>query len=293
MTLDPAKGDLHPAPDDSGVEFGTSADGLSVARIGDLAFAMVPSRDGSHFLASAWRVPRPLMALRRGDFCSHHGRVENDADFRARMLEQAEHSRELGKLARQTARINCSTPWGVSQGATVYAEGVVSHTTAGHGGFKLSAECNARVSELLREPGGWYEEDAAWSIVATTFPDLFTAYERKIADQTLRDSWPDAWEAIYGRTLGPGESQERDRRAFQAERAADWIVISAIVSRHHPGMTEVIATVGGSRATSAKERRFLVPNDEYLAGQFGFVIDEARHVHYGPSSFAGYEGRAR
>lgn len=87
---------------------------------------------------------------------------------------------------------------------------------------------------------------------------------------------------------------EKDRRAFEKQHAGAWIVISAILSDQHPGMTEVMATVGGSRQFSCEERRFLVANDEYHArGRFGFVIDGARHQAYqGPSSFVGWRGRA-
>lgn len=280
-------------PEDLGVEFGKSADGMAVARIGDHVFAMVPAGHGQYLLASAWRVSRPLAALKRDDFYSHHGAVADEAAFRDRMVEQAEHCRELGLLSRHSVRMTCSTPWGPSQGATVYADGIVCHTTAGHGGFQLSSARNARVHPRLRADGGWYEEDAAWAVVALTFPDLFTVYERKCADQTIRDSWPDAWEAISGRFLAPGESYEKDARAFARKHAGDWIVISALRSDHHAGMTEVIATIGGKRGERVKERRFLVPSDEYAIGRFGFVIDEARHAVYdGPSSFAGWLGRA-
>ncbi|MGN7755554.1 DUF7007 domain-containing protein [Sinorhizobium sp. 22678] len=280
-------------PDSSGVEFGRSADGLSVARIGDLVFAMVPARNGRYFLASAWRMTRPLSDLKRDDFYSHHGSVANEAAFQGRMVEQAEHFRELRALARQSVRMNCSTPWGASQGATVYADGIVSHTTAGHGGFKLSAVRDAAVHPMLQAGGGWYEEDAAWAIVALTFPDLFTRYERKCADKTVRDSWPDAWEAIYGRSLLPGESCERDSQAFAQVHAGDWIVIAALRSDHHPGMTEAIATIGGKRDERAEERRFLVPSSDYAVGRFGFVIDETKHAAYdGPSSFASWRRRA-
>ncbi|MHC2303466.1 DUF7007 domain-containing protein [Rhizobium mongolense] len=272
----------------SGVEFGRSADDLSVARVGDLVFAMVPARDGQYFLASAWRIRRPLTELRRDDYYSHYGVIKDEAAFQVRMVEQAEHSREMRALDRQTARMNCSTPWGPSQGATVYAEGFVSHTTAGHGGFKLSSERNVKIHPTLRCAGGWYEEDAAWAAVPLAYPSLFSAYERKCADRTIRDIWPDAWEAIFRRPLAPGESHEKDRRAFERAHAGDWIVISALRSHHHPGMTEVIATIGGVRAAHAEERRFLVPSDEYEVGQFGFVIDTARHSAYdGPSSFIG------
>jgi hypothetical protein len=89
--------------------------------------------------------------------------------------------------------------------------------------------------------------------------------------------------------LQPGESHEKDRRAFEREHAGHWIVTSAITSKHEPGFVEVVATLGGKRGPGTEERRFLVPSDEYGIGRFGFVIDEARHQIYGgPSDFAGW-----
>lgn len=279
--------------DTSRVEFGRSADGLTVARVGDLVFAMVPWRDGQYFLSSAWRVLRPLADLTRGDFYSHHGRIEDEPAFHARMFEQAEHSRELARLARRPARIHRNTPWGPSQGATIYAEGVVFHTTAGHGGFKLSGNHNAQVHPMLRSQDGWYEEDSAWAAVAVAFPDLFTGFERRCAARTLKDWEPDAWETISGTILSSGQSHVKDRRAFEHHHARDWIVISALRSDHHSGMTEVIATRGGKRDHDAEERRFLVPSTAYEVGRFGFVIDEALHAVYdGPSSFVTWAGRS-
>ena len=174
------------------------------------------------------------------------------------------------------------------------AEGVTSHSTAGHGGIKLSAARNRKVHPMLRSKGGWYEEDAEWAIVAITFPHLFTAFERRCAERTIKDSWPDAWETIFGTILMPGESHEKDRRAFEAAHVHDWIVISAITSKHVVGFAEVIATPGGKRGVGTEERRFLVPSDEYRVGRFGFVIDPARHdVYGGESDFIGWQpGRA-
>ena len=294
MTHPSISADLPSTPPESpAIEFGRSADGLLLARIDDLVFAMVPGREG-HFLASAWRVRRPLDQLRRDDFYSHYGRIEDEAAFHARMTEQAEHSHELKVLSRKTLRISCSTPWGGSQGATVYADGIVSHTTASHGGFHLSAERNAEVHPLLRSESGWYEEDCAWAIVAITFPALFTTYERRCAEKSLKDWWPDAWETIFGVVLGPGESHQKDRRAFEVGHADDWVVIAAILSTYHAGMVEVIATRGGRRDPHAEERRFLVPNAEYEVGRFGFVVDEARHQPCGgPSSFVGARSTGR
>jgi hypothetical protein len=145
---------------------------------------------------------------------------------------------------------------------------------------------------MLRNESGWYEDDECWAIVAITFPRPFTKLERRHAEQTVKDSWPDAWETISGTVLKPGESRTKDRRAFEAEHAADLIVVSAITSEQQMGFVDVIATLGGNRGAGTAERRFLVPADEYDVGRSGFVIDPDRHATYdGPSSFAGWQGR--
>lgn len=286
--------DIDDTSEFPGVEFGRSADGFPVARVGDNAFAMLSGYDGSHFLASGWRIVRPLAEWTRAEFYGHSGCLADEAEFRGKVSENAEHQREKRQLGRVETRVSASTPWGGSQGATVYAEGIVAHSTASHGGFHLSAECNAQVHPMLRAEGGWYEEDCAWAIVAITFPQLFTSFERRCAESTLKDWWPDAWETIFGTILAPGESYEKDRRAFEIEHANSWVVISAIRSNQHAGMVEVIATRGGRRDDVAEEQRFLVPSDEYDIGRFGFVVDPARHAAYeGPSSFVGYAGAGR
>ncbi|UXT85257.1 DUF7007 domain-containing protein [Agrobacterium tumefaciens] len=280
-------------PDLSGVEFATSADGLALARIGDLVLAMVTSPGGVAFVASAVDVCRPLTDLTRADFIGHDGRVADEAEFRARVAETAGHKRDLAKLNRVQTRMSASTPWGGSQRAIVYADGVVAHLTSGHGGFHLSTERNAKVHPLLRKDMPWYEEDCEWAIVAISFPDLFTGYERSMAEKIIRNTWPDAWEKIHGRTLAEGESWARDRRAFDQRHAADYIVMSAILSDQRPGMTEVVAKIGGGHIRGGEERRFVVGSDEYAArGLFGFVIDLGRHTAYdGPSSFIGWRSR--
>ncbi len=280
-------------PDLSGVEFATSADGMPIARIDDTVLAMVTSPSGFAFLASAVFVRRPLAELTRDDFIGHDGRLADEAEFRTCVAETARHKRDLAALNRVQTRMSASTPWGGSQIAVIYAEGVVAHSTAGHGGFHLSADRNARIHPLLRKHSPWYEEDNEWAIVANSFPELFTGYERSMAEKTIRNTWPDAWEAIHCCKLAEGESWSKDRRAFDERHAADHVVISAIFSDRNPGMTEVVAIVGGNRRADNDERRFLVPSDEYAGrSRFGFVIDPVRHAEYqGPSSFIGWRSR--
>ncbi|MDE2361129.1 MAG: hypothetical protein KGM42_00515 [Hyphomicrobiales bacterium] len=272
-------------PNPADVVFGRSAEDFPVACVGENAFAMLPGRDGRHYLATGWRVARPLAQWTRADFFGHSGELADEAAFRSHVLESAQHQHEKRALGRREIQSRAHTPWGVSQGATVYTEGVVVHSTAGHGGFHLSAARNALVHPMLRLDSAWYEEDCEWAIVAFSFPELFTSFERRCAERTIKDYWPDAWETISGRILAPGESTEKDRRAFALAHTSDWVVVCAIASEHHAGLVEAIATRGGRRETGLEQRRFLIPSGEYAIGRFGFVVDEARCQPYdGPSS---------
>jgi hypothetical protein len=271
------------------VAFGRSEDGLAVALVGETAYAMAPVGQGRHYLFSSWRLARPMAEWKRADFYGHITELADERAFRTAVLETAEHQRELKTLGRVKTPSRVDTPWGVSQTTTLYAEGVEEYSTAGHGGFKLSDERNQKIYSFLRSNCGWYEEDAEWAIVAISFPHLFTAFERRCAERTIKNSWPDAFEAIFGTILLPGESHEKDRRAFLETHSNDWIVISAIVSKYKNDLVEVVATPGGRRGPGTEERRFLVPSDEYEIGRFGFVVDPARHrIYGGPSSFIGW-----
>lgn len=257
------------------VEYGTTAAGMLAARVGDMGYIAVPARGGFR-LASGWRLARPMAEWTGNDVFGSEGIVADEAAFRVHVEEIAVHLRQRSALGRRDVRMRLSTPWGISQGATIYADGVVSHTTASHGGFKLDRARNAGLHPALRIKGGWYEEDGDWARVAVGYPDLFTDREKAMADKTLRDWEPDAWEAVHGRVLSAEDSFTRDRQRFQREHADDWIVISALRSDRHPGFVEAVATIGGGR-DSFRSRGWLVPADEYNVGRHGFVIDPTRH----------------
>ena len=255
--------------------YGRTADQYLAAQVGDNAYLALPVDDGFR-LASAWRINRPIAEWRRADFSGFGDAIADEAEFRALVAEQVEHRREMIALDRQHRASDRWSPWGASQGGSVYAEGVVFHHTASHGGLKLDEARNAAMPAALRIEGGWHEEDCDWAMVACGFPELFTAYERRIAEKTLRDTYPQRWEAVHGRPLAPGESFSNDRRLFEEAHAQDWIVVSASRSQTSPGFVECVAALGGKRERRPL-RGFLVPAAEYSPGPHGFVIDEARH----------------
>ncbi|KQZ61088.1 hypothetical protein ASD67_17590 [Sphingopyxis sp. Root1497] len=257
-------------------EYGTTADGLWAARIDDLALIAIPIRDG-YRLATASARSKPISEWSAADGFGFDGQVADEAGFRAHVEDCALHVRQRALLARGRVGIARDTPWGPSQTATRYAEGIICFDTASHGGFFLDEERNAAMHPALRLPDGWYEEDCDWALAATGYPDLFTDRERRSADRTLRDWHPGAWEGFHGRLLGRCESFARDREGFERDHAADWIVISATRSPDHPGYIVGIASLGGHRGAVATGR-FLIPQSEYESGRHGFVIDPARHL---------------
>jgi hypothetical protein len=238
----PSTQQTNPIAEALGIEFSLSADGFPVARMGALVLAMIATPAGGFLASAILSASRPLSSLERGDFYGHDGSLADEAAFIARVIETALHQRDLHDLGRVQARMTCSTPWGMSQMATIYGSGLVSHVTAGHGGFHLSPDRNLAVPIALRNETCWYEEDVEWAAVAHAFPDLFTGYERRAADETIRHHWPEFWETVHGRPLSSGESRGKDRQEFERIHEGHWIVTSAILSQHHAGMTEVVAS---------------------------------------------------
>lgn len=272
-------------------EYGVTADNLIAARFGDNAFVMVPKPTGDgYFVATRWRMPGSFADWNRDWFFGHGGDVEDEHEFHAHVEAELVHHREKAALDRERHSSPHPTPWGLAQDTVIYGPGVTYYATPSHGGFFLEPDANSCVRPALHARDGWYEHDGAWSAVAITFPQLFTTAEHRDADASIRNGHPDVHEAIHGIVLKPGESHEKDRRAFHALHTGDWIVSSAIHSAHRPGFTEVVATIG-DRHRAGERRRFLVPRDEYQVGRFGFVIDPARHEVLpddAPSSFIGW-----
>ncbi len=276
----------HPDPKDRITKV-TGADG-SEFTVTDTGFVAMAAKVGDRFrVGSTWLSlarGRSASELTAGDLMMSGLHDDMEAAV-AHADVLANHWADVGALDRRSDRALATTsggkpvrtPWGPAQTATAYGEGVTSFDTSGHGGFKLSAKANAQVPAPLRIQGGWYEEDGEWARVAHAFPDLFTSYERGKAARTLRNWSTDEYEAATGQTVPLEESLVKRRRAFEAEHAGSMRVVSATTDReNHPGMVVVTARQGGREGTG-DHRRFLVPGDEYAAGENDFVVDEVRH----------------
>ncbi len=170
------------------------------------------------------------------------------------------------------------TPWGTSQNVEILAAGILSVSTASHGGIKLDRKNNAMVPAYMRRAGGWYEEDCDWAICALVFPGAFPE-QLDAAKDTLKNWDPDAYEQFFGITLLEGESRTKDEQTFQERNKDKYLVLACTAVGN--GMVEVFAGRGGRLSNGqypADTAYFLVPGIEYNnQNPSRFVINEARY----------------
>jgi len=171
-----------------------------------------------------------------------------------------------------------STPWGRSQYSEKIAVGIMSYSTAGHGGIHLSKKRNAMVPEYMRNINGWYEEDCEWAIPAIVFPVEFNTYRAGIetkALDTFRNWFPNQYEMYMCKKLKEGESYIRDQEIHKERNKNNYIVISATI--HKSGKVLGTATIGGVRDFS-NAKDFLISSKEYgTRSNHGFVINPKIH----------------
>lgn len=174
-------------------------------------------------------------------------------------------------------RIPASSPWGTVQYGTVLADGIISVSTAGHGGVRISPERLAQMPPALRlGRRRWFEEDCEAALVLWAFADTIGERDRRSAfEKAVRDWFPDKWEAHTGRTLEPGESYTRDAQRFAEDHAADFVVTSACGDWHAEVPAGMVGCTAVRRIDGARGW-FLVESGRYRArGHNGYVIDQA------------------
>ena len=69
------------------------------------------------------------------------------------------------------------TPWGRAQHCTQLADGILSYSTASHGGLWISDQRRAEMPEPYKSiptfaGGNWYEEDCDWCLVLLAWPEI-------------------------------------------------------------------------------------------------------------------------
>ena len=129
------------------------------------------------------------------------------------------------------------SPWGPVQHQNTVADGIESVSTAGHGGFWLSAERWARVAELFPNqqryaPEQWLEEDCDWALAVLAWPELFPPRSCHYAVQTF-DNANDYCAPTAAWLATPAADAVRARAALWTpeERAAFEAELNTIYNR--------------------------------------------------------------
>lgn len=141
----------------------------------------------------------------------------------------AKFSKEDGKYYCEFARYPekrrskpvVETPWGPAQHIREIAPGIVSYSTASHGGIHLSPERIAEMPKPLqkfvpfggeqRGPGRWFEEDCDWAVVALAFPQFFTDDDHAAALATIRSYKPELYKEVCGLVGGESNSNHAEK----------------------------------------------------------------------------------
>jgi hypothetical protein len=173
------------------------------------------------------------------------------------------------------------TPWGPADSVTNIAPGIVSVGTPGHGGLTLSRERRAAIPKPLRDVAGtWFEEDCEWWIVAMHHPEAFPHIEDGVAEQRVRNWFPDAYEAATGTTIAPGESDVRDEAVWAKAHENDFVLIAASMDDDRPGVVRVL----GRRASDSTRQTFYVPKAELDARRLAAEPGQGHRVILDPAS---------
>ena len=84
-----------------------------------------------------------------------------------------------------------NTPWGPAQQEDHIGMGIISVSTAGHGGYFVPADLRRLMPSAALKTfagPGWYEEDCDWCLVALSFPHLFSEEAHAAAVRTA-EAW--------------------------------------------------------------------------------------------------------
>ena len=219
------------------------------------SFTQEPSlQDAKDKVAALAQHNKDVVALRRDVITYGRGFVRDPEVSRGK-------SRYGGETYDRGSK--ASTPWGQADNAVIYAKGIASYSTPGHGGFKLSKAMNQVIPDYARNENGWYEEDCEWAKVAIFHPDAFTQFEREHAKDTLLHTYPELYETVFKVELVEGQSHGRDEQIFKARHAADFQVTSASTSDRFPGQVECWAKLGGRENADGEEIRVVIPSSTY------------------------------
>jgi len=172
-----------------------------------------------------------------------------------------------------------STPWGPADYVHYHGEDrqVLRVGTSSHGGIGVlpSLSMPAYLAALADTDGygtRWYEEDIAWAIAVTAFPDRFERTWVEAAKDTMRNEFPEAYVAHYGGVLTAETSRILERRQFEAATRNNFVVTASFGEWAWNCPTGFVYACGWRRSDEATAG-FLVPAEKYV-NPGRLVLDE-------------------
>lgn len=178
-------------------------------------------------------------------------------------------------LTASMPKVGGRSPWGKIDHVTEIAEGVWFVSTPGHGGFKLSRKRQNEMPKTLKREKGWYEEDCEADLVVLGLQRFFKSENVDRAHKSVKNWFPDEYEAFTGTIIPIEESFIKKNRKFDEDNKNNYVVIAAWGDWHKnvpKGMVGCLATKGGVRGIEGKY--YLVPSQDYHGS---FVIDQNIH----------------
>lgn len=123
------------------------------------------------------------------------------------------------------------TPWGPAQQSYHIGEGIIQHSTAGHGGMFVPRDLLQTMPAGLRcncyaGGGSWFEEDCEANLVVLAFPHLFSPFAVWMAAREMdrSDFYKPAGNWLRSEA---GESVAAMARDFFDEHAKDFMLCSS------------------------------------------------------------------
>lgn len=166
-----------------------------------------------------------------------------------------------------------NTPWGPSQTTKTLATGIISITTAGHGGIYLEPLRQSHVARLFPDfatfaGGPWYEEDEDWAVVALAFPEAFedeAVYYAVEAATRFRHAESHRWDCVESWLATAASGLVRKRANAFADIVKDKWRIGSMSSGTPDGVPNNYWQVSLYRGKERKTAYMPYPRERFLS----------------------------
>jgi hypothetical protein len=172
------------------------------------------------------------------------------------------------------------TPWGTAQVVDKLSPDatVVRVSTAEHGGIGIQHEMvsipqHLRFGAIYDQTWAWFEEDEAAALAVLVVPHFFSNEYQECAKETMRNSYPDAYEKHFGEKLEVHQSRELQARELAA-RTHNLYTPSTAWGDWAWDVPRGFVYVLGYRRSDESTAGFLVPKDRYRPPHNLIILDE-------------------